>query len=106
VTKTGVDKIVAVCVAAVIAIGSICATVYGVVRSNNDRALEERKLQEEARKQQALEALEVSRVRAAQEVREAEIKSKKRKIWELDAEGAGDGAGPENSGFAPGPEKF
>lgn len=92
-----------ICVSAVIAIISICVAVYFVTESNNARALEEKRLEESARKSKAADDLEAAKVRAQKEVREAEIKSKKRKIWERDAEGA---EGAEEAPFEPGPEKF
>jgi uncharacterized protein HemX len=96
--------VVAVCVAAVLIVIAVGVAVYNVTESNNRRAIEEKKLAEEARKAKASDDLEAGKVRAAKE-REAEIKSKKRKIWERDAEGASEPA-PGEPGWQPGEEKF
>jgi uncharacterized protein HemX len=85
--------VVAVCVAAVLIVIAVGVAVYNVTESNNRRAIEEKKLAEEARKAKASDD------------REAEIKSKKRKIWERDAEGASEPA-PGEPGWQPGEEKF
>jgi hypothetical protein len=97
-------KVVAICTSAVMIIALIGFTVFTVTESNNARTIEERKLEESARKSKATDDLEAARVRAAKEVREAEIKSKKRKIWERDAKG--DTGGPESSAYGPGKEGF
>jgi len=68
---------------------AVCGTVVYVTRLDNERAVREAELQEEARKAKAADDLKAAEVRAEVQVREAEIQSKKRKLWERDAEGVG-----------------
>ncbi len=81
------EKLKVVAAGAVLSVFATCFTIGATVDSNNRRAIKEAELRESARKSKAQDDLEASRVLAGKEIREAEIKSKKRKMWERDAEG-------------------
>lgn len=82
-----VEELKVACIAIVASVALIGGTVGGVTASNNAREIREAELRESARKSKAQDDLEASKVRAEKEIRQAEIQSKKRKIWERNAEG-------------------